>query len=141
MGVTFDNVEKIFVFDFGHDGTEDIELSIRSAVDSAHKKINLYHYDVVVMPQTRTKINQYMLRYVYRFNQPRLLKVEDVLSKQLDDDLLSRIRQQNVLVIEDVTTNGSTQNEILRTLRNLNKDNEITIFSLIGRKDLMAESL
>lgn len=141
MGVTFDNVEKIFVFDFGHDGTEDIELSIRSAVDSAHKKINLYHYDVVVMPKTRTKINQYMLRYVYRFNQPRLLKVEDVLSKQLDDDLLSRIRQQNVLVIEDVTTNGSTQNEILRTLRNLNKDNEITIFSLIGRKDLMAESL
>ncbi|MBR5748778.1 MAG: phosphoribosyltransferase [Prevotella sp.] len=141
MGVTFDNVEKIFVFDFGHDGTEDIELSIRSAVDSAHKKINLYHYDVVVMPKTRTKINQYMLRYIYRFNQPRLLKVEDVLSKQLDDDLLSRIRQQNVLVIEDVTTNGSTQNEILRTLRNLNKDNEITIFSLIGRKDLMAESL
>ena len=141
MGVSFDNVEKKFVFDFGHDDIVDMGLYIRSAVDSAHKKINLYHYDVVVMPKTRTKVNQYMLRYIYRFNQPRLLKVEDVLSKQLDDDLLSRIRQQNVLVIEDVTTNGSTQNEILRTLRSLNKDNEITIFSLIGRKDLMAESL
>ena len=48
--------------------------------------------------------------------------------------------QQNVQVIDDVTTSGSTLNEILRTLRILNEDNEITIFSLIGRKDLMAES-
>ena len=32
-------------------------------------------------------------------------------------------------------------NEILRTLRILNEDNTITIFSLIGRKDLMAESM
>ena len=66
MGVIFDNEEKKFLFDFGHDGTEDIGLSIRSAVDNTHKKI---------------------------------------------------------------------------TLQILNEDNEITIFSLIGRKDLMAESM
>lgn len=30
---------------------------------------------------------------------------------------------------------------LLRTLRILNEDNTITIFSLIGRKDLMAESM
>lgn len=51
------------------------------------------------------------------------------------------IHQQNVLVIDDVTTSGSTLNEILRTLRILNEDNEITIFSLIGRKDLMADAI
>ena len=51
MGVTFDDNEKKFVFDFEHDGAEDIGLSIRSAVDSAHKKINLYHYGIVVMPE------------------------------------------------------------------------------------------
>lgn len=140
MGVTYDDTEEKFVFDFEHDDAEDIELSIRCAVDSAHKKINLYHYDVVVMPKTRTKVNQYMLRYIYRFNQPRLLNVEDVLSKPMDEELASLIRQQNVLVIDDVTTSGSTLNEILRTLRILNEDNEITIFSLIGRKDLMADS-
>ena len=56
-------------------------------------------------------------------------------------ELCSTIRQQNVLVIDDVTTSGSTLNEVLRTLRILNEDNEITIFSLIGRKDLMAEVL
>jgi len=141
MGVTFDDTEKRFVFDFEHDGAEDIGFSIRNAVDSAHKKINLYHYGIVVMPENRTKINQYMLRYIYRFNQPRLCNVADIISKPMDDELSSLIRQQNILIIDDVTTSGSTLNEILRTLRILNEDNDITIFSLIGRKDLMAESL
>ena len=137
MGVTYDDTEKKFVFDFEHDDAEDIGLSIQRAVDSAHKKINLYHYDIVVMPENRTKINQYMLRYIYRFNQPKLCSVEDILSKPMDEELSSRIRNQNVLVIDDVTTSGSKLNEILRTLRILNEDNEITIFSLIGIKDLM----
>ena len=57
-----------------------------------------------------------------------------------DIEFCSKVHQQNVLVIDDVTTSGSTLNEILRTLRILNEDNEITIFSLIGRKDLMADS-
>lgn len=141
MGVTFDETEKKFVFDFEHDGEEDIGLSIQRAVDSAHKKINLYNYDVVVMPKNRTKINQYMLRYIYRFNQPRLYEVENILSEPKDEELCSIIRQQNVLVIDDVTTSGSTLNEILRSLRIVNDNNSITIFSLIGRKDLMAESI
>jgi hypoxanthine phosphoribosyltransferase len=141
MGVTYDVEDKKFVFDFEHDGAEDVGLSLQRAVDVAHKKINLYHYDIVVMPENRTKVNQYMLRYIYRFNQPRLCRVDEILSKPMDKELSSMIRQQNVLVIDDVTTSGSTLNKILRTLRILNEDNDITIFSLIGRKDLMAESV
>lgn len=95
------------MFDFEHDGADDIGLSIQRAVDSAHKKMNLYHYDVVVMPERRTKINQYMLRYIYRFNQPQLCSVEDILLKPMDEELCSMIRQQNVLIIDDVTTSGS----------------------------------
>ena len=140
MGVTFDDTEKKFVFDFEHDGAEDVGLSIQRAVDSAHEKINLYRYNIVVMPENRTKVNQYMLRYIYRFNQPRLCRVEEILSTSMNEELASMIRQQNVLVIDDVTTSGSTLNEVLRTLRILNEDNEITIFSLIGRNDLMADS-
>lgn len=140
MDVTFNDTEKKFVFDFEHDGAEDVGLSIRTAVDSAHKKINLYRYDIVVMPENRTMINQYMLRYIYRFNQPRLCKVEDVLSDSMDVDLISKIRQTNILVVEDQTTEHSSADKVLRTLRILNEDNEITIFSLIGRKDLMADS-
>lgn len=267
MGVTFDEREKKFVFDFQHDGTDDIvsltgsgyqveafgkcfyygyEFSpqvdgsvrssfiqqvkftedlqnnsdltnfIKKAIDNLSHQINLYDYNLVVMPESSSKVNQYMLRYIYRFSQPTLRKMElvkalpasisfdmdayeqsylnDVLengrpryteaqkaevklsiSKMLDlihqkdyftiakdvkksrfrpymiqflkfatkadEELCATIRHQNVLVIDDVTTSGSTLNEILRTLRILNEDNQITIFSLIGRKDLMAETV
>jgi len=192
MGVTYDNEKQMFVFDFEHDGVEDIvkltgdgyqveafgkcfyygyefsdqvDSSVRSAfikyvkfndnlqdspdltqfikkaVDNLHKKINLYDYNLVVMPESSSKVNQYMSRYIYRFAQPKLCHVRDVLNPQIDESLCASIRQQNVLVIDDVTTSGSTLNGILRTLRILNEDNEITIFSLIGRKDLMAEAV
>ena len=192
MGVTYDNEKQMFVFDFEHDGVEDIvkltgdgyqveafgkcfyygyefseqvDSSVRSAfikyvkfndnlqdspdltqfikkaVDNLHKKINLYDYNLVVMPESSSKVNQYMSRYIYRFAQPKLCHVRDILNPQIDEKLCASIRQQNVLVIDDVTTSGSTLNEILRMLRILNEDNEITIFSLIGRKDLMAEAV
>ncbi len=192
MGVTFDSEKQMFVFDFEHDGEEDIinltgdgyqvkafgrcfyygyEFSeqvdgnvrsefinyvkfaknlqdnpdltdfIKNAIDNLSKKINLYDYNLVVMPESSSKVNQYMLRYIYRFAQPKLCKVQDILNPDMDEKLCASIRQQNVLIIDDVTTSGSTLNEILRTLRILNEDNEITIFSLLGRKDLMAEAL
>lgn len=193
----------------------DLTDFIKKAVDDLDKQISLYNYDLVVMPQSSSKVNQYMLRYIYRFAQPSLHKMElvkalpasisfdmdayekqyldDVLENGLprytpaqkedvktsinkmldlihqkdyftiakdvkksrfrpyvmhflkfatkaDEELCASIRKQNVLIIDDVTTSGSTLNEILRTLRILNEDNEITIFSLIGRKDLMAEA-
>lgn len=208
MGVTYDTEEKKFMFDFEHDGTEDIvsltgsgyqveafgkcfyygyefapqvdgpvrtsfihyvkftddlqnntDLTnfIKKAVDNLSHQINLYDYNLVVMPESSSKVNQYMLRYIYRFAQPTLRKMELVkalpsnisfdmdgnlkYATKADAELCASIRNQNVLIIDDVTTSGSTLNEILRTLRILNEDNDITIFSLIGRKDLMAESV
>lgn len=266
MGITYDKEQGRFVFDFEHDGANDIvsltgrsyqveafgkcfyygyefgeavdgcvrgafikyvkfsesiqrdaNLSqfIQKAINDLNDEINLYDYDLVVMPESSSKVNQYMLRYIYRFAQPRLHKMElikslpenisfdmdayavqyldDVLEngrpryteKQKDEvkqsindmmDLIHKkdyftiakdvkksrfrpymmnflrfkseedkalcatIRRQNVLIVDDVTTSGSTLNEILRALRVLNEDNRITIFSLIGRKDLMVES-
>lgn len=57
-----------------------------------------------------------------------------------DEQLCSTIRRRNVLIVDDVTTSGSTLDEILRALRVLNEDNQIAIFSLTGRKDLMVDS-
>lgn len=267
MGVTFDNKEHRFVFDFEHDGIDDVvsltgdgyqveafgrcfyygyEFSeqvdgsvrsafikhvkftddlqnstdlttfIKKAIDQLNRRINLYDYNLVVMPESSSRVNQYMLRYIYRFAQPMLRKMElvkslpstisfdmdafqqsyldDVLENgrprytqaqkdevkqsiakmldlihqkdyftiardvkksrfrpymmnflrfatEQDKELCAAIRKQNILVMDDVTTSGSTLNEVLRTLRILNDDNEITIFSLIGRKDLMAETM
>lgn len=141
MGVTFDDTEKKFVFVFEHDGTEDKFFHLRHDIDTVHKQINLYRYDLVIFPKQRSRECQYMMRYIYRFNQPRLYNFEDVLANPMDEKLCETIKKQkNVLVIDDVITSGSTLNEVLRTLRILNEDNEITIFSLIGRKDPLADS-
>ena len=130
--------------------TEDIasnpELSrfVQRAVDHLNRQIDLYDYDLVVMPQSSSRLNQYMLRYIYRFAQP-MLRAMDALQNflrfQNEDDkaLCNAIRHQNILIVDDVTTSGSTLNEILRALRVLNEDNKISIFSLLGRKDLIVE--
>lgn len=193
----------------------DLAMFIKKAVDNLSHKINLYDYNLGVVPESSSKVNEYMLRYIYRFAQPTLHKMElvknlplnisfdmdayeqqylnDVLengrprytatqneaakqsiNEMLDlihnkdyftiakdvkksrfspymmqflrfasrgeEQLCATIRQQNVLVIDDVATSYSTINEILRTLRILNEDNDIAIFSIIGRKDLMADA-
>lgn len=267
MGITYDSILQKFVFDFEHDGNDDIisltgsgyqveafgkcfyygyEFSdqidgatrsafikhvkfseplqdnpdltsfIKKAIDNLSHQINLYDYNLVVMPESSSRVNQYMLRYIYRFAQPMLRKMElvknlpanisfdmdayeeqylnDVLengrprytkeqkeeakqsinqmlelihkkdyftiakdvkksrfrpymmqflkfNSKADEELCATIRKQNILIIDDIATSGSTLGEILRTLRILNEDNNITIFSLIGRKDLMADSI
>ena len=267
LGITYDSILQKFVFDFEHDGNDDIisltgsgyqveafgkcfyygyEFSdqidgatrsafikhvkfseplqdnpdltsfIKKAIDNLSHQINLYDYNLVVMPESSSRVNQYMLRYIYRFAQPTLRKMElvknlpanisfdmdayeeqylnDVLengrprytkeqkeeakqsitqmlelihkkdyftiakdvkksrfrpymmqflkfNSKADEELCATIRKQNILIIDDIATSGSTLGEILRTLRILNEDNNITIFSLIGRKDLMADSI
>jgi len=192
----------------------DLTRFIQYAIDNLNKVINLYDYDLVVMPESLSKVNRYMLRYIYRFAQPMLREMElikalpekisfdmdgyerqylnDVLENghprytekqkedvkvsiknmmdlihkkdyftiakdvkkskmrpyitkflsfkdEADKELCGRIHNQNVLVIDDVTTSGSTLNEVLRALRVINDDNNISIFSLIGRRDLMVD--
>lgn len=194
----------------------DLTHFIQKAINDLHKEIDLYNFDLVVMPQSSSQVNQYMLKYIYRFAQPSLYYMElikslpqdisfdmagyenqyldatlengrprytesqkeqvkqsinqmlelihqkdyftiakDVKKSKMrpyitrflkfkdekDEELCTKIRKQNILVVDDITTSGSTLNEILRTLRILNEDNEITVFSLIGRKDLMVESI
>ena len=75
--------------------------------------------------------------YIYRFNQPKLCYFDEILAKPMDKELSDFIRQHNVL-IDDTTTSGSTLNEILCSLRKVNDDNNITIFSLVGRKGQIA---
>lgn len=227
-------------FYYGYEFSEDVESSVRSnfikyvkfsspiqsypdltkfvqkAVNHLNEKIDLYEYDLVIMPESSSQLNQYMLRYIYRFAQPTLRSIELVkslpshisfdmdgyeqqyLNDQLDNgrprytevqknevkasisqmmenihqkeyftiakdvkksklrpyimnflrfkdasdkDLCAAIRRQNILVVDDIATSGSTLNEVLRTLRILNEDNTITIFSLLGRKDLMVDAM
>lgn len=196
--------------------TTDLTQFIQRAIDKLNDCIDLYDYDLVVMPESSSEVNDYMVKYIYRFAQPMLRTMELVkalpenvsfdmdaysvayLNKKLengrpryteaqkeqvrqsvremlnlihkkdyftiakdvkkakwrpyitqflrfasDEDkrLCEKIQNQNVLVIDDITTSGSTFNEVMRSLRVLNENNKIAIFSLIGRKDLMAETM
>ena len=87
----------------------------------------------------RTSDLQYMMKYIYRFNQPRLLQVNDIINSAKDIGLYESVCNKNILVVDDVTTSDSTLNELLRTLRIYNKENEITIFSLNSRKEFMVD--
>lgn len=193
---------------------ENLSRFIQKAINDLNRKINLYDYDLVIYPESSSPVNQYMLRYIYRFAQPTLRQMQlvkaltsniafdtDAYTRQYLDDVLENghprytqtqkeealasigkmmelihnkdyftiakdvkksklrpymlqflqfatdedrelcatIKKQNVLVIDDITTSGSTLNEILRTLRIMNEDNSITLFSLLGRKNLMTE--
>ena len=102
---------------------EEAKKSINDMLDLIHQK----DYFTIAKDVKKSRFRPYMMNFL-KF------------ASQEDEELCSKIRQQNVLVIDDVTTSGSTLNEVLRTLRILNEDNDITIFSLIGRKDLMADS-
>ena len=62
----------------------DLTNFIQKAVNNLNRKINLYDYDLVVMPQSSSRINQYMLRYIYRFEQPKLRHYHDILAMPID---------------------------------------------------------
>lgn len=102
---------------------EEVRQQINHMLDLIHQK----DYFTIARDVKKSRFRPFMTEFL-RF------------ANKTDEELCATIRQQNVLVIDDVTTSGSTLGEILRTLRILNEDNKITIFSLIGRRDLMADS-
>ena len=102
---------------------DEAKQSINQMLDLIHKK----DYFTIAKDVRKSRFRPYMMQFL-KF------------ASKADEQLCAIIRQQNVLIVDDIATSGSTINEILRTLRILNEDNNITIFSLIGRKDLMADA-
>lgn len=50
-----------------------------------------------------------------------------------DKELFKSINEGKVLIVDDINTSGSTLNEILRILNEINSDCKIYIFTLIGK--------
>ena len=46
---------------------ENLTKFIQKAINNLHTKINLYDYDLVIMPESSSKVNQYMCYPVLRF--------------------------------------------------------------------------
>lgn len=83
---------------------EDLTQFIKKAIDDLNKKINLYDYDLVIMPESSSKVNQYMLRYIYRFAQPYLHKME--LVKSLPQNVSFDMDAYEKQYLDDVLENG-----------------------------------
>lgn len=103
---------------------EDAKSKVQEMMDLIHKK----DYFTIAKDVKKSRMRPYITHFL-RF------KSEE------DKELVSSIRKNNILIVDDISTSGSTLNEILRSLRILNEDNNITIFSLLGRKDLMIEAV
>ena len=93
-------------------------------MEQIHKK----EYFTIAKDVKKSKMRPYITHF---------LKIRN----EEDAELCAKIKKQNVLIVDDIATSGSTLNEVLRAIRILNEDNQIAIFSLIGRKDLMIESI
>ncbi|MBQ3878381.1 MAG: hypothetical protein II792_08970, partial [Prevotella sp.] len=103
---------------------EEVKQSIQTMLNLIHQK----DYFTIAKDVRKSRFRPYMMNFL-KF------------ATEQDEQLCATIRKQNILVMDDVTTSGSTLNEVLRVLRILNEDNDVTVFSLIGRKDLMAETM
>lgn len=85
---------------------KDTNLSqfIQKAINDLNNRINLYDYDLVIMPESSSKVNQYMLRYIYRFAQPSLYKME--LVKSLPENISFDMAAYEAQYLDDVLENG-----------------------------------
>lgn len=65
---------------------------------------------------------------------PRYRKyIKNFLNMSKEDAIrFQRLKGQRILIVDDINTSGSTLNEILRTVKTINRECEIFIFTLIG---------
>jgi hypothetical protein len=58
---------------------------IKNAVDKLHKTVNLYGFDTIVFPESRSEVNRKMISYLYMYKHPECVTFEIV--KMLPDKL------------------------------------------------------
>ena len=75
-GTTRGNFIKYLKFQKSLRDNPNLTKFIKKAVDNLNAKVNLYDYDLVIMPESSSKVNEFMLRYIYRFAQPMLREIE-----------------------------------------------------------------
>lgn len=183
---------------------ENKRLFVVNALKKLHKQINVYTFDTIVYPKSRSYLNQYILKLLgntvpnwegYTIELLKRLPIEikfdwklwernmEASEKYVNEAawnnaknaiqlLLDKIHNQeyfsiaesvrknkykpyfssylyfedeskqkvldakNILLVDDVTTTGSTLFEAIKNIRLLNQDAIIVIFTLVGKKEL-----
>ena len=114
---------------FGKDINEDdLELFIKKAVDSLSDTIDLWNCHTVIHPQSLSNVNRKMLSYLRMFGHPDFLSFEMVKVPSSD------MTFGNVLIIDDVKTSGTSLMFVIETIKKVNPQVKIVVFSLIGKE-------
>ena len=104
---------------------------IQKAVNELNRQVNIYDYDLVIMPESSNEINKYMLRYIYRFAQPSLHHME--LVKSLPVNISFDMESYEEQYLNDVLENGRPR--YTEAQKNEVKKNIINMMELIHKKD------
>lgn len=100
--------------------TEQQKQDVLSNIQSMMNEIHNLNYFSIAKNVKKSKYRQYIKNY-YQFK------------NEEDKKLFEKISNNNVLIIDDVVTSGTTLSHLLNCLRSLNDTNNIVIFSLIGK--------
>ena len=95
---------------------EDVLLKINNMMDNVRQK----DYFSIARNIEKAKYRPYIKNY-YTFKTDK------------DQQLFKSLENNNILIIDDIVTSGTTLTHILTTLRMINDNNNIVIFSLIGK--------
>lgn len=101
----------------------EVLLNIEEMMELIHQK----KYFTIAKDVKKNKMRPYIMNFL-RF------------ASDVEKTICEAIHRNNILIVDDITASGSTLNGILRALRIIDGDNKLTIFSLLGRKDLMIEA-
>lgn len=100
------------------------ELQKKNVIANIQKMMDEIHnldYFSIARNVKKSKFRQYIRNY-YSFK------------NENDRQLFEKIMDNNVLIIDDILTSGTTLSHLLNCLRTVNDKNNIVIFSLIGKK-------
>ena len=81
-----------------------VEAFVRNAVDTLHETIDLYEFDTVVFPQSKSGVNTKMIAYLDMYNHPYYSVFEVV--KKLPSEIEFDYKKFRIEVLDDVFEEG-----------------------------------
>lgn len=128
-GYVFTNVKPESVTK--HFFESDVDAIIDPALKQLNKHTKLSSFGPVIISRKMSPYSREILKRITCLNRVKLLYVDDILDKP---DLCQVCK--NILVIDDPYISGSVLTNIVKTIRSVKDDNNLVVFTLLGKREL-----